>query len=422
MSIGTPTPPRTTTADQTTMASAPNTPTSYYLDTPAVQQACKQDFEKIDKACAPENEGNSKNRHPALKKLLGPKRLASLENMAKGVKDKTGFSPNAGNAWMSHCDGLWVKPDMGNYKAQIDEFNQQIQAMSDDIGGAIKSQLEPLIEQVGEEVKQKAIQAAKDKAVKAGVRSGARWGVGLAGAAVGGVGAVVTEVVATAWNIVDWVGTGYDAIKLGSEAYGAIKEMSTVLDLAAKAQDELASLAKAAAGKSPTELMGDGMGVLSRFNPCTRARRCKLVPYNKTGTAQSIGGDGCCPGQTGHHVIPEEAAGSACSGYSHGGAPTICVEGTNNSNGSHGAIHSNLERRLAKHRDSFFGGDTISYGKMRDKGIDSVQSTFPESKCDEKCLRAQLDAYYKDKCTAPMPAASGAPATGSKTNSSKKRR
>ena len=138
------------------------------------------------------------------------------------------------------------------------------------------------------------------------------------------------------------------------------------------------------------------------------------MPYNKTGTPASMGGEGCCPGQTGHHVIPDEAAKGSCADYSHGGAPTICVEGVNNSNGTHGKIHSDLDARIQKHKEGAFGSDTISYGNMRDKGIQSVRSTFPESKCDEKCLRAQLDAYYKDKCKGPMKAASGAPKASSK--------
>jgi hypothetical protein len=45
---------------------------------------------------------------------------------------------------------------------------------------------------------------------------------------------------------------------------------------------------------------------------------------------------------------------------------------------------------------------------MRDLGIDSVRNTFPESSCDEKCLRAQMDAYYENLCgKTKMPAAAG---------------
>lgn len=97
--------------------------------------------------------------------------------------------------------------------------------------------------------------------------------------------------------------------------------MGSILEIAQKAQGELAELAASMADKTPTDLMAEGMGILSRLNPCTRARRCLLVKFGKTGTAPSMGGEGCCPGQTGHHVIADEAAKGGCSGYSKSGSP-----------------------------------------------------------------------------------------------------
>lgn len=397
------------------MATAPNTATSYYLDTPAVRSACKKDFEKIDKACAPESERSDKNKHPVLRKMLGADRVRKLDAMAEKIKGKYPFTSTKDNAWMSHCDGLWIKPNMKDYADEVRGFNDQIKHISDDLSGAIQSQIKPLLEKVGQEIKDKAIAEAKEKALKAGARSAARWGVGLGGAAVGGVGAVVTEAVATAWNICDWVATGYDAVKTGTAAWQAIGEMKTLLGLAQTAQSELAALASNMANKTPSELMADGMGVLSRLNACTRARRCLLVPYGKTGAEDSLGGAGCCPGQSGHHVLPDEMTKDGrCTGYTKGGAPTVCAEGANNSNGSHGMLHQSLDRQIKDHKGlPIFGGDTLSYGKARDMGVKSIQQTFPESKCDAACLRAQLDAYYKNKCTSALPAVSGLPSDSS---------
>lgn len=400
------------------MATAPNTPTNYYLDTPAVRQACKKDFEKIDKACKPESDRSDKNKHPVLRKMLGDKSVQKLDAMASKIKGKYPFKSSPDNAWMSHCDGLWIKPNMKDYADEVHAFNDQLKHISDDLAGAIQSQIKPLMEKVGQEIKDKAIAEAKEKAIKAGVRAGARWGVGLGGAAVGGVGAVVTEAVATAWNVVDMVGTGYDAVKTGAAAWEAIGEMKTLLDVAQTAQSELQALAGNMANKTAPELMADGMGVLSRLNACTRARRCLLVPYGDTLTEPSLGGKGCCPGQTGHHVLPDEMTKDGnCPGYTKDGAPTVCAEGANNSNGSHGLIHRNLDAMVQRHKSSLLGkvmgnGDTVSYGKARDMGVRSVQETFPESKCDTACLRAQLDAYYKDKCKSTLPAVSGLPKGG----------
>jgi hypothetical protein len=317
-----------------------NTPTNYYLATAAVRRACADDFKKIDKACKPESQQSGKNKNPSLKKLLGKKRTEALEKVMSRVK--SGFSPGASNAWMEHCDGLWVKPSTAEAAA---DFNQQIQGLADDLSNGIDTMLKPLIDQVTQEVKEAAIEAAKDKAVKVGVRSAGRWVVGASGAAAGGVGAVVTELVATAWNLVDLAGTVWSVGKIGLESRAAIQEMGAILEIAQKAQQELDVLAKNAASMSPTDLMGEAMGTLSRLNSCTRARRCLMVPFGKTGTETSLGGDGCCPGQSGHHVIPKEAVGS-CDNYNHAGAPTICVEGTNNGNGTHGKVHGDLLKEI----------------------------------------------------------------------------
>lgn len=204
--------------------------------------------------------------------------------------------------------------------------------------------------------------------------------------------------------------TGYDAVKTTAAAWGTISEMRTLLGVAQTAQSELQALAGNMSKKTSHDLMADAMGVLARLNACTRARRCLLVPYGKTFAPDHISGKGCCPGQTGHHILPDEMTkDDNCPGYTKNGAPTICAEGANNSNGTHGRIHRRLEAMIENHRKSFFGGLTMSYGKARDRGIESIHLTFPESKCDTACLRAQLDAYYKDKCKSTLPALSGAP-------------
>ena len=154
--------------------------------------------------------------------------------------------------------------------------------------------------------------------------------------------------------------------------------------------------------------MAGGMGVLGRINKCTRARRCLLVKFDKTGTLESLGGDGCCPGQTGHHILPDAMTRDGnCPGYTKEGAPTLCVEGTNNAMGTHGQIHDVLVRQMNQYKGSIFGGPTMSYETARNKGVASVMTTFPESNCDRKCLKAQLDAYYKAKCTKQLPATAG---------------
>lgn len=352
-----------------------NTVAYYYLDTASFGGDCKNDSEKINKSCKPEADKSEKNKHPALKKMLGAERVAKLEKMAAKMKstDDKKSAPTDKNAWMENCDGLWLKPNA----ASAEEFNSMLKDMSDDIGKAIEDQIKPFVEEATKEAIKDKMMGKEPKDV---AKKGAKKLLGPLG----------------------WVLTGADAV----EAALAVKDIKSAIEIAKQAQDELKNMS----GKSPTDIMGNGMGVLSRLNPCTRARRCLLVPYKNTKNPASLGGEGCCPGQTGHHVIPRESAADGCDKYNHDEAPTMCVEGANNGNGSHGKAHDELVKIVDKYKEgSIFSGprENASYGKMRDMGIDSVEKTFPESKCDEKCLRAQLDAYYKDKCKKAMPAAAG---------------
>jgi len=56
---------------------------------------------------------------------------------------------------------------------------------------------------------------------------------------------------------------------------------------------------------------------------------------------------GCCPGQTGHHLIPDSWAKNAnCTNYKEGDAPVVCVEGVSQNDGTHQSVHYNLNEDL----------------------------------------------------------------------------
>ena len=40
----------------------------------------------------------------------------------------------------------------------------------------------------------------------------------------------------------------------------------------------------------------------------------------------------------------------------------------------------------------------LSYKDTRDAAIESHRKTFPFSQCSKKCLKAQLDSYYRKNC------------------------
>ncbi len=156
-------------------------------------------------------------------------------------------------------------------------------------------------------------------------------------------------------------------------------------------------------------------------NDCLKARKCQLVPYSKESQKRAQ----CCPGQTPHHVVEASSfydgdRGSsdallACatttdsSGkkqqYSANMAPCICVSGQNQHWGSHGLMHTmqgnaNGKRTRSETLDKADGTKTGNYPTKSYKadssaGVKAVGKVFPGSKCDEKCLQAQLDAYHK---------------------------
>ncbi|EPM8668225.1 hypothetical protein ACTR8L_003782 [Escherichia coli] len=68
--------------------------------------------------------------------------------------------------------------------------------------------------------------------------------MGTIGATAAGVGAVVTETIATIWNVCDAIGTAYDTAKLGIEAYKKLDEIKDILSLVKQAKAELENTLK----------------------------------------------------------------------------------------------------------------------------------------------------------------------------------
>lgn len=65
----------------------------------------------------------------------------------------------------------------------------------------------------------------------------------------------------------------------------------------------------------------------------------------------------------------------------------------------------------------WLGSKTLSYEKARDYGVRSVRDTFLESNCSRKCLKTQLDSYYRSKCNQDLPAVSGSSGGASQDDS-----
>ncbi len=155
-------------------------------------------------------------------------------------------------------------------------------------------------------------------------------------------------------------------------------------------------------GKNPGEandILADLQRTMAVANPCLRAKKCQLMSKNTAGNEKSDT-TGCCKGQTGHHLIPHSyfSNGPCGSKSDMGKTPTVCAEGDTHrkTNGSHGALHRNLDAVLRKTECVATGA--VSYEDAREAAIESHKKTFPFSLCSRKCLRAQLDKGYKKKC------------------------
>ena len=175
------------------------------------------------------------------------------------------------------------------------------------------------------------------------------------------------------YDVVISIDDGLEIKKLYDQVAGEVERVKNKLP-------ELRKTLENYGDKKPAAVAADAMDVLATVNDCTRARKCQLVKYNDTkkGAFENLGDKqpACCPGQTGHHLIPDVAAtNSSCSNYKEGEAPTVCVEGTTHGHGSHQRIHKALKESL----DNALSGssNTLSLDDYIDAAASSHAKAFP---------------------------------------------
>lgn len=358
-----------------------NTAAFVYLDTPAKKRVCAKDKAKIEAKCKPEAEDDKK------KKLAGAKgKSGSLLSKLKLPSMPGGKGP--ASQWISdHCEFLMIKP--GSPGDLVGDLNALPGQMAEALGTKA-------MEAVRDRAQQALESAIKKKLAKMALKQGiVRVGSFLAGPWVG-----------IAVNIAMSADAAYDVMKAAEEfpeLKRAYEEATKQLEQAQQKIKDLQGILDEYKNKSPQELVSDVMYGAAELNDCVRARRCMLVPYNQTKHPAALNGKGCCPGQTGHHVLPSSMFDD-CAAYKPGQAPTICVEGVNNSHGSHGVIHRKLGGELGKvihvNGKPIPPGAPMSKKDAIDAGAKSVQEAFPLSGCDPDCIKAQLRTFYdKLNCT-----------------------
>jgi GHH signature containing HNH/Endo VII superfamily nuclease toxin 2 len=383
-------------ANKAKKAGTTNTGPIFYFSNKTVKANCEKEEKAIKKACD-EEKGASQEKAKKAKssnaKLgeLTAKIESGLDKTQEAVKKGYGYNRTDTNGWIEdHCHGLWLKP-MGK-SDQFDKFQDQLK----EVEKGLQTEMDSILATVGG----KARDMAKDRAIAYGEKALIREGAALTSLVIPVVGEVIVAG-ATIWNVVDGVWTAgkvaIDAIGLGKQALEQYKKLAPQLENIQKLID----------GKmTPASILADMMTVMATANPCIMARRCSLVPFEKTegnsklksssGQEQAKTGQGCCPGQTGHHVMPGamfDTGNNPCGKpYDHSKAPVICLEGANNTVGSHGVAHSGLDVSMNDYKTNN-PGKQISYKDASAQAINAVRLTNPL--CSKDCLQAQLDKFYK---------------------------
>ncbi len=383
---------------------------------------CK-DNKKVEEKCVP-----SKKENEAFKKDQEQRNKARKKYNEKHAHSRRGHRPKHKEIYRvrdmtwkdKHCQKL-----LFDYELSPDEIKQRIQT--------VKDELEKLENDLTGVLREKAGDIAVDKLEKVAAVGGCAaagaviggivgfffGGVGAApGAVLGGeLGAEVCGAIATADTVKDTVEGAMDvwenkdAIKRRiGELMGAkdrIDEFMGNIDKLGKATDE--------ERKKIKEEIYEKMEEAIKDDPCIKAKRCELIPYQqgKPSASDAKGATpmdklfkldkkgGCCPGQRAHHIIPK-AKMEGCPAYTkkvHNNAPTVCAEG-GHSSGTHGKMHTNTDNiteNIIFKEDEYekYEHKPESMEATIEASTEAFMKTFKNSKCKKKCIKDQLEDYYK---------------------------
>ena len=120
-------------------------------------------------------------------------------------------------------------------------------------------------------------------------------------------------------------------------------------------------------------------------NKCAKARRCRLTPFHSSEKRDGI--NGCCPGQTPHHLVPK-ACMKGLGKYDSKKAPCICVEGGGHGIGTHGLMHTCQSYTALKMQNP-------TLGKVINNAARTAAKVFSDSECNIDCIKAQLEKYHE---------------------------
>ncbi len=377
--------------------SGANTSRTTYMDATWKKAVCDNDRKAVDKHCKekpPSVKEDEKYRKGGLVRMIREV-TSGLDELGQGYYEyKKGKPP--GNEWMDdYCNGMWVKPrlfdgidrhEMGFQKKKLDALGDTVESLMKHPGKVFEAGYEQLARQAVDRmgydnvVKMLMKKFGGDAIIAAlPVKAGAVAKL----ATIGKVGLSSAGFVNGAQHLATALGTDH--------AKEILQSLQMMLD---EKKDRLVKLQEVWKNR-PDIVTAELMSLNAEFDACLRARKCHFTPYRNTGKDNANKGNGCCPGQTPHHVIPNSAVIDAkCKGYTHDGGPTICLEGQDNHYASHGRAHDALDAIMDNFNGVKKAPQPISYAAMRDKSLEAIKDQT--SHCSKECLKAQLDDHYVD--------------------------
>jgi hypothetical protein len=403
-----------------------NTATWYYTDRPDGKppKECAKDCERIEEACG---KGVSKCE---AKEMCGSgscpdkkaKKKAAETKRKKGnaismFKKKFGSKLKDFRNWkQEHCRGALLINSCGFDKAgdMMDQLNQQVEDLTN-FKDSIPKMFEEFVDGLGAE-------------------SLSKWADEMVGALVGKGAEKIAYKKVPILGQIDMI---YDGVQGIGNLSDFRKTLETTLpqlsnglaDLGNQVQEsidvlksDVNMLERIKNGEIDKDEFLEIQKKQAQRNPCVSARKCNLQPYGKDRSLAKE--EGCCPGQTPHHMIPNsmmqipesEAGGGSsalrntkdssgqanCPEYTHGSAPTVCAEGRSQNECTHKEVHDESANLFDLSNEA----NNLSLDQVISDSAKAHEKTFKRSGCSKSkknpkktgCIEAQLRDYFKKKC------------------------
>lgn len=397
-----------------------NTALFPYISESKQNSPCRKEESRIKSACDGVEDNDEQGRS------LRRKRTSMAQTRNARNPNAQQPTPSQSPWHQRHCEGLLgVNSSIANEikASDLDGYKEQFEKIHNE---ALEQALD--LQNFASVLEREAIAWAEQKAIEVAAKAVAKQ---AAGSILPGVGNAIMGL-HTAYEV--YSNSAEMAAKLGeiSELIGALEDVKDITERTRSLSqriDAAKNWKPGQPGESPSKLLFDLMDAQATLDECIRARKCNLVPHTSKTHFEDVGKSnvptssgtrannrGCCPGQTGHHLIPDAMIkldsnrdSFGCEKYDHAAAPTVCAEGVNHSQGSHGRLHDNLTDELRAQKEWSDGkwferSKTVkSDGSMNmQDAIESAarahHASFPLSFCSRSCIEAQLRDFYLKDC------------------------